>query len=573
MGDAQYPLVPPELLQYTLLHETSLSDRTDVGSTSLLRFLSKPGHYQGEGYRRIYIGVHPDDDYNTVLEHSAAAASPDFAQSGGHGDDDGSRSFLIGVQTLWELEKRERDRLRKGKGRERSPSRAVQPLSRHSLPNGYVTHEQQNDKPPDRHNRFATTGTATDTISGDSGSSSSSSNDDDNDPPAIEDQSSSPLTSVSKHRFLGLRTRFGKNKATSSTSKHTTKSKVKRSSLRNESSADKLLEQFNSKDARKKLSSGVSSVSVGRRPPLKDGEDENTPRPQDVLSRRALDSPRALDGASSTAIFYDANSFVDHDGKRTTGREVSNEVKAKVRESMAPEVEPESGARHELLRRVSDTLVPETASDTFVFSHGTMTGAGFNSGAADQTRPTAERFKSAKSVRWDVSNGQSLVPGSKGKSLSAFAPGSGDQPATDPSQVLSRPEPLEQPAEQVPDNIPPLAQLSRSETSDSGRELARLAELKEASLPPGSEKLERMIIRVCWTKKQNYSGDFDELAARKFKLDWQPWEEMAVLWRRNRLEIYGTHVSISFGSTLETPSGRLLMSISRTASATHTIGS
>lgn len=551
MDDAQYPLIPPELLQYTLLHESSLSDRTDVGSTSLLRFLSRPGHYQGEGYRRIYIGRHPDDAYEVVLDPSAQAKpsnadTTDFAQSGGAVDDDGSggsRSFLVGVQTLWELERREQNRLRKGKGRAISPD--GQPLA-NGGPAVRPYGPSHADQVPaaDRHSqkREATASVAMDTISADSGSSSGS--DEDENTFHTEDEHSSPPTSVSKRGgILNFAARgFGRNKARSETAKHSVKmQKGSDASLTNETSADKLLKQLSSKDAKKKLSSGVSDNGIQRTSAEESRVDDTDapPVPQDVLSRRALGSPSVLTPATSNAVFYDANSYLDGDGKRTTGREVSDEVKKKVKESFALETEPQSETRHELLRRVSDTLVPETASDTFVLSTSGKKRGVDNS---KQSRPTIPNYKSTKSVRWDVSNGQSLVPGSRGKSQQPFAPGSGDQPASDPSQVLARPEPLEQPAEQVPDNIPPLAQLERSHTSAADRELARLAEVKEASLPPGSEKLERMLVRACWTKKQNFTQDFDELAARRLKLEWMPWEEMAVLWRKNHLEIYGTHV-------------------------------
>jgi hypothetical protein len=521
----EHPLVPPELLQYTLLRETSQPDHDTQDATSLLRFLSIPGHHYGEGCRRIFIGHHPDDD----LEYVGPPLS-----DGNPPNDDGGRSFLVGVETLWEMHAREQRKSLGGKQREarNSPSPAPHPVG-----NGHAIHSSSTSSDSRHSPGPSTTPTTSDVHIQVCHGSSSDSNDG-------ETVASTPTTNTSKHRLRAFPWPR-KNKALSIDTKVTNNFETKR--LENPASSgspDDLLKRLSSKDARKKLSSGVSETTTRRHQSDNAVQEDPASIPQEVLSRRALDSPKAIDGASSMAVFHDAASFLTEAGKRTAGREVSDGVKTLVQKSVvAPQNEPQSAARHELLRQVSETLLPETASDTFVVTSNNKLGVDLQDRQGHAgTRPLAHRFKSTKSVTWDISNGNHSVPRPRGKSMHAFASGSGDQPASDPSQVLSRPEPLEQPAERIPDNIPPMAQLARIASTDSARELTRLAGVKEASLPPGVEKLERMIIRHCWTKQETFPLDFDELAARKLSLTWTPWEEMAVIWKKHHIEIYGTHV-------------------------------
>jgi hypothetical protein len=70
-----------------------------------------------------------------------------------------------------------------------------------------------------------------------------------------------------------------------------------------------------------------------------------------------------------------------------------------------------------------------------------------------------------------------------------------------------------------------------------------LADTKKASLPPGVEKLERMLVRVGWTMREDLPDDLDEMSARKFPIRYERWEEMAVLWKRSGVEIWGSYVS------------------------------
>jgi hypothetical protein len=87
--------------------------------------------------------------------------------------------------------------------------------------------------------------------------------------------------------------------------------------------------------------------------------------------------------------------------------------------------------------------------------------------------------------------------------------------------------------------------MGRSFSSESAQLLKSLAHTKEESLPPGIEKLERMLVRVGWTSREDLPDDFDELAARRFPIRYSRWEEMAIVWKARKLELWGSYVGDS----------------------------
>lgn len=579
------PLIPPELLQYTLLHEASLSSRPEE-STSLLRFLTKPGHTFGEGYRRIYIGAHPDDDYAYVGDTSSGskstnrsrsnkvplggrAAGPSSARNGlqgynqddsdgGNGDDiDDNRSFLIGIDTLWKLDDLYTgDRKGKGKanvishiGSARQPRKAVNALSegRETNANGHV------QRPDNQYQRTASNITRNNSGSQESSEDTASDASDNDDDADDDDEGSSHARWQSAQSSLRqvktsvqqkpsrIKTSWLKPRAKEAEMGSDAEEDAIAASKRDEGrkglgSPDGLFVKLHSKDDKKRLSSGTS-----QRKKTMGLDSAQASLPQGVLSRRAMDSPATIENGSASGMLSEDSAFVGANGLRSLDKKVSDKVKEEVRQLSEPTVEPETEKRHELLRRVSDTLLPETASDTFVMSSDNRNEDLLASGSALK-RPDARKWKSSKSVTWNTSHPGHVIPASKALELRHLPNGSGDKPADDPSKVLSRPDPLEHPAEETPPDIPTLYQFTRVETSESIKALGKLAATKEASLPPGVEKLERMIVRTCWTSREGFPDEFDERAARHFTLKWKVWEEVAVIWKKHHLEIYGTHV-------------------------------
>jgi hypothetical protein len=151
---------------------------------------------------------------------------------------------------------------------------------------------------------------------------------------------------------------------------------------------------------------------------------------------------------------------------------------------------------------------------------------------------------STRSATWDASRPKGVVPQQK-KRVRVVSGPSGDQPKAAPEDVLNRPDPLENSIDDLSSGIPTLGQMGRSFSSESAQLLKSLAHTKEESLPPGIEKLERMLVRVGWTSREDLPDDFDELAARRFPIRYSRWEEMAIVWKARKLELWGSYVGDS----------------------------
>ncbi|GAA5872147.1 hypothetical protein JCM1840_006333 [Sporobolomyces johnsonii] len=127
----------------------------------------------------------------------------------------------------------------------------------------------------------------------------------------------------------------------------------------------------------------------------------------------------------------------------------------------------------------------------------------------------------ATSVRFDPSSSSS-TPAFRG-------PGSGAQPPAPPEEVLSRPAP-----EPIPDE----------EKLKDPQPLFRAAKDKKLHLKQkGDEVLrkERMLVRVDWTQREDLPDSFDEHIARKYPTFNEGWEELGVIWRPGRLELWGEY--------------------------------
>ncbi|GAA5963604.1 hypothetical protein JCM21900_000304 [Sporobolomyces salmonicolor] len=127
----------------------------------------------------------------------------------------------------------------------------------------------------------------------------------------------------------------------------------------------------------------------------------------------------------------------------------------------------------------------------------------------------------ATSVRFDASPSSSS-PAPRG-------PGSGAQPPAPPDEVLSRPPP--EPAQD-------------EEKPQDPQSLFRAAKDKKLHLKQkGDEVLrkERMLVRVDWTQREDLPNSFDEHIARKYPTNNGGWEELGVIWRPGRLELWGEY--------------------------------
>jgi len=383
----------------------------------------------------------------------------------------GGRSFLIGVDALWAEEAVAR-RLSQASTKQSAPSDILDgPSQRVALGQDVERMESE-----------AQAGTSEDEdIDGDSGSDSDSDYED-----------ASPQDD-------GGRSKTGRTRATSGST-----------------DPNVLFDKLRSDDDKKQLSNS-SQVGNGHADPR-----------ADILSRRMQDSPAGTESslrASAGTTYFSLSG----DGKRNTSKPIEEATRTMAMASPQLDGIEQShiahGVQHTLLRRPSETLLADTASETAVITQ-------------PQKRP--HQLKGTKSVRWEVTRKDGAVPVPKmQKSLpNGTSTVSGKMPAAPPQAVLARPDPVE--AEDA--NFPQSSALKRGNTSESVRMLTQLGVEKENALPPGIEKVERMLVRVGWTPREDLPDDFDEMTARKFTIKYKRWEEMAVVWKRGRLELWGSYV-------------------------------
>lgn len=462
------PLIPLELAKAVIEHHGPLRGRQS-DPDSILRHLSRPGHPNGEGCRRIFLGCHPQDP--------SSSSSPGT----------GSRSFLIGVDTLWAEERalaRQAEQVNRVQ-REGQLHAAASLDQRNGLSKQKHVSSLRRSRKGKQRAREGSEGsiTTSDDTSTSSGSSSSE-----------DDGSSTAQDRPKRHR-------------------------KRRSARQNgDTRVDSLFAQLRSGDDRKKLSEG-------------EPEHRSSRAASTDLSRRAVDSAAALSD-ETTSAYLSAQALLAPDGSRAFDKPVDPETVQKVRqEGPATDMEgPDLQLRHDLMRRPSETLVPETASDTVVV-----------------TRPRLDyQDGTVKSAIWDATRRRGQVPTQK-KRVRVLAGPSGDQPVASPEKVLARPDRSVDPSVVALAEVPAFGHLGRSPSTESLRLLKRLAHTKQESLPPGVEKLERMLVRVGWTSREDLPEDFDELAARRFPIRYNRWEEMAVVWKRNRLELWGSYVRRKLG--------------------------
>lgn len=517
------PLLPPELVENRRIHTGSLRARVS-NKDSILRHLHRPGHLDGEGIRRIYIGHHPEDDAN---------------------GDCSSRSFLVGVEALWaEQEQEQHCRLKELKA-----SRPTGDNSRKSSAGIAVYHDAQSRQNTGKSVEHLQNGHVKEPT-----------------PPAPEGQKDATLRKAKSWIPWRRRKESTDDEASSSSSSSSSEAsdddresedegsagppeaestqKVHETRPRKTSSPDELFGKLRSGDNLRHLSDGSEIV--------KDSSKEGLPigTVAGITSRAPRYSPTSLSTRTDAVepSFRTAQAFIASDGTRAVNKPVSAEIRKAVQD-LANYADddglstPLLEQRHTLTRHQSDTLLPETASDTAV---------------QISSRPVLRPGKSTKSVRWDMSKKNKTLPVPKVQTATGPAVSepikaytgpnrrSGDAEPVSPSAVLARPDPLEQPAESVPPDIPSSPQLARQVSSESAKILRDFAATKEAALPSGVDKLERMVVRVGWSMREDLPDGFDEMTARRFPIKFKRWEEMAVLWKQGRLELWGSYVSLAY---------------------------
>lgn len=529
-------LIPPDLgLSPEITHEGGVIGRQS-NPTSLLRHLSTPGHIHGEGLRRIFIGEHPNDPHARLPGPAAHGTS--------------SRSFLVGIEALWAEE-------RAAKHHHHQVNRVQKPTV--SATAGATGAVQGGLLVPDHVETESTeddSGLAGQQEQQDEEESDDEVEEDDDDADAQSSTSSSSDGTVSSDSEddLGGR-RAGRERHRERTASQRT----------GETNADNLFAKLRGRDNKKHLTEASSPTQTQRTQDdvpfdITSRTGRHSPQPAHLPQAGSLRPPfTAADTQSSLApSFHTAQAFLTTEGLRATNKPLLPETIERM-QGLTNHNAPSSGllleVHHQLTRRQSDTFLPDTASDTVVELSTSPI-------ANDRSRPKPLANKMSKSVRWDVSQGKkSIVPRPRDAGHSARpklaldttrtnlveAP-SGDQPIASPSEVLARPNPLEHPAEGLrqqasTSDVPVFGQLVRSASTESSRLLMELADTKEASLPPGVEKLERMLVRVGWTMREDLPDDLDEMSARKFPVRYERWEEMAVLWKRSGVEVWGSYVS------------------------------
>ena len=108
----------------------------------------------------------------------------------------------------------------------------------------------------------------------------------------------------------------------------------------------------------------------------------------------------------------------------------------------------------------------------------------------------------------------------------------GDAAPAPPAEVLSR----------------PLRQRQPTPAPTETHEAAAQARVEPGPTPPlrdiltrnGASRHDRMLVRVGWTIREDLPLRFDALAARRIEIDFQPWEEMAVVAFTTKLELWTT---------------------------------
>lgn len=528
MASATYPWIPPELLDSVFEHHGNLqSRRTDPHS--VLRHLSTPGHHYGEGVRRIFVGQHPGS--------SAPSTSSSLLLSQG--------SFLVGVDAL----EAEEVCLRrsgsasdvqdtKGKGRARQDDDTGKQInSDHGTsvsrkPKWYSFSSSSQSKARSSQQAVnGLNGSTTSAVGHVAGSTSAEPDDTDHVPDedgaiwSDSESESDVLDDLEDSRSHGRRRTDTASPPTTSSSGH---------SPAEATHADTLFDKLRGSDARRNLSSGDERPSSQSRAPT-----------EAILSHRLQESPQTLETGPAQSFATAFTSIEDGDSRL---RPVAKTVSKATREAVHREP-PDLGSQtafqlevqHNLLRRQSTDQVSETASDTLV--------------ALPPSRPKMVQVSTGKSVRWDATHGGNPVPKPKrvGRFRARSAPRNDDRSvekgAGDPEEVLSRPMPDQAPFEEGSQEpakhrhrhfgVP----LRRTASTESTRLLRELGVSKEEALPPGIEKLERMLVRVGWRGRQDLPEDFNETSARLHPVRYQQWEEMAIVWKHHHLEIWGSYVS------------------------------
>ena len=526
-------LIPSDLgLSPEITHEGGVIGRQS-DPNSLLRHLSTPGHINGEGLRRLFIGEHPNDPHARLPGPAAHGTS--------------SRSFLVGIEAIWAEERAAKHHHHQVNRVQKPTAASATAGAGGAVEGGLLVPDHVETGPTEDHVGLAGQQEQQD-------EEESEDEDDEEDAQSSTSSTSDGTVSSDSEDDLSGGRAGGDRRRERTTSRGT-----------GETNADNLFAKLRGRDNKKHLTEASSPTQTQRGHDVTDFDitsraGRHSPQPAHLPQAGSLRPPflAAETQSSLSPSFHTAQAFLTTEGLRATNKPLLPETIKNMSRAASHDA-PSGGllleVHHQLTRRQSDTLLPDTASDTVV---ELSTSPNVNV----TPRPKPIPNKSSKSVRWDVSQGKkSIVPRPRdaGRSarpklaLDTTRPNpvevpSGDQPIASPSEVLARPNPLEHPAEGLrqqasTSDVPVFGQLVRSASTESSRLLTELADTKEASLPPGVEKLERMLVRVGWTMREDLPDDLDEMSARKFPIRFERWEEMAVLWKRSSVEIWGSYVS------------------------------
>ena len=520
------PLIPPALLKYSVTHSGSLIQRYTSQPDSLLKWLSKPGHLFGEGYQRIYLGNCPSSSTN----------SSDVVGEG--------RSFLIGVDALWAedaAEKRRESDERAQASHCVQPERADASTSRGKA-GADSLRKHRNDDHRGQHSSHCSQSHcehAQDTLSDGTASSSSGSSSSDSDNEHTERK---PWR---KRSPAGLRRmNKGKQREVADTRMNAatpSSGGSQRSSSTIGTSPDTLFQKLRGNQHRKHLSSGHSSS--GDTVTRKDAKIDATLAPpvQTFLQVPQTVSPLSLATPSSSASFHSANPyFFSSSSRQPTDRSLAQTAYESVAESLAPLATSLSAFTAPLTRTSSRSTVRAIVQNQE--RDNVELGPTISRRSASARSERSIGVNTASPVSPDLAESgasRHLLPSQQSdaqhaKLTSANTSDAGLNAATQDLRSSALPP--------APNKPPP--KIHRLHSIDSEQVLSRFAATKEAAFPPGVEKLERMLVRVGKSKRAVIPDDFDEVVAKRFRIRYKPWEELAVVRKKNHLELWGTHVSL-----------------------------
>ncbi|KAL7008710.1 hypothetical protein EMMF5_001972 [Cystobasidiomycetes sp. EMM_F5] len=445
-----------------------------------------PGHLHGQGYQRVYIGNRPAKGHSSTV-------------TVGEG-----RSFLIGIDALWAEEAIEQRYSSQAK-----PVDSSDPSSATGAAQSSSSSDIRTTRDPFDFSQHSSSSNIEGVDGGDdSGSDSSPS-------------SGSDHSTQSKRRHFNIRK--GKQRALYKSS---------RAHLRTPStdgtSPDTLFQKLRSDAHRKHLSSGDSQECITNGFAIPDLDVTGEPR---VETPEPIATPALSVYSSAIDSFHTARpDFFSHKSSNTSERSLAHSQASTSKPAPDSSRRPYGNTLTVPGEHSKSRLSLRTIRDTVKNNHRIPSPARTPEAGTSNVGPSTAAVMPAAAAKPSDSPPLHSTP-----RIAASI----DHRKKDANVEITKLSPKSSPSNLV--HSPPM--LQRPNSSDTVTGLAALAAQKEASLPAGAAKLERMLVRLGYTKREDLPQEYDEVSERRFRMAYKPWEEMVVVRRHSSIELWACHVS------------------------------